>query len=169
MKTCYEHPQFPQPCPICQPADFKVMFDAYGTVADLLGCTRQQAKILIIKKAYETGRLIAPPVEPFYRPTKGRYAWFGHDAQPTCQVPPLGWSCTRESGHDGPCAAVPVKLGLLTRLRRWIRETDWLSAISYGSFYVLCIIALAATIWLAAQVVANCHKNTCHDTAKVNW
>jgi hypothetical protein len=24
-----------------------------------------------------------------------------------CNVPPKGWLCTRESGHDGPCAAVP--------------------------------------------------------------
>ncbi len=29
------------------------------------------------------------------------------DAQP-CTVPPKGWRCTRESGHDGPCAAWPV-------------------------------------------------------------
>ena len=26
---------------------------------------------------------------------------------PTCQVPPEGWFCTRESGHEGPCAAWP--------------------------------------------------------------
>lgn len=25
-----------------------------------------------------------------------------------CTVPPLGWYCTREPGHDGPCAAHPV-------------------------------------------------------------
>lgn len=25
-----------------------------------------------------------------------------------CRVPPAGWRCTRESGHEGPCAAVPV-------------------------------------------------------------
>jgi len=24
----------------------------------------------------------------------------------TCTIPPEGWECTRESGHDGPCAAV---------------------------------------------------------------
>jgi hypothetical protein len=22
-----------------------------------------------------------------------------------CQIPPEGWSCSRESGHEGPCAA----------------------------------------------------------------
>lgn len=26
-----------------------------------------------------------------------------------CVVPPAGWACSREAGHDGPCAAVPVK------------------------------------------------------------
>lgn len=25
-----------------------------------------------------------------------------------CRVPPQGWRCTREPGHDGPCAAVPA-------------------------------------------------------------
>jgi hypothetical protein len=24
-----------------------------------------------------------------------------------CRVPPAGWRCTRQRGHDGPCAAVP--------------------------------------------------------------
>lgn len=24
----------------------------------------------------------------------------------TCEVPPLGWHCTRHAGHEGPCAAV---------------------------------------------------------------
>lgn len=23
-----------------------------------------------------------------------------------CKLPPEGWACTREAGHDGPCAAV---------------------------------------------------------------
>lgn len=25
-----------------------------------------------------------------------------------CDVPPEGWKCTREKGHEGPCAAVPL-------------------------------------------------------------
>lgn len=25
-----------------------------------------------------------------------------------CELPPIGWACTREAGHDGPCAAVPA-------------------------------------------------------------
>jgi hypothetical protein len=24
-----------------------------------------------------------------------------------CEVPPTGWRCTREWGHEGPCAALP--------------------------------------------------------------
>jgi len=27
-----------------------------------------------------------------------------------CTMPPIGWACTREPGHEGPCAAVPVVL-----------------------------------------------------------
>jgi len=23
-----------------------------------------------------------------------------------CEVPPIGWYCTRDAGHDGPCAAI---------------------------------------------------------------
>lgn len=26
----------------------------------------------------------------------------------TCTVPPEGWACTRASGHEGPCAALPT-------------------------------------------------------------
>lgn len=25
-----------------------------------------------------------------------------------CEIPPAGWLCTREKGHEGPCAAHPV-------------------------------------------------------------
>lgn len=32
----------------------------------------------------------------------------GAEAQPiTCEVPPPGWWCSRDAGHDGPCAAHP--------------------------------------------------------------
>lgn len=29
-----------------------------------------------------------------------------------CAVPPLGWYCTREAGHEGPCAAIPTAAAL---------------------------------------------------------
>lgn len=25
----------------------------------------------------------------------------------SCKIPPPGWLCTREGGHEGPCAAIP--------------------------------------------------------------
>jgi hypothetical protein len=28
-----------------------------------------------------------------------------------CTKPPPGWRCTREEGHDGPCAAEPLTCG----------------------------------------------------------
>lgn len=27
-----------------------------------------------------------------------------------CTLPPAGWRCTRELGHEGPCAAVPINV-----------------------------------------------------------
>lgn len=34
-----------------------------------------------------------------------------------CQKPPLGWTCSRYAGHDGPCAASPiVPTGMLTAI-----------------------------------------------------
>jgi hypothetical protein len=27
-----------------------------------------------------------------------------------CKIPPQGWWCSREAGHEGPCAARPVNL-----------------------------------------------------------
>lgn len=35
----------------------------------------------------------------------------------TCDVPPNGWRCTREPGHDGPCAAVPMAYSLEQYIR----------------------------------------------------
>lgn len=29
-------------------------------------------------------------------------------AMTKCHVPPAGWRCTREAGHEGPCAAWPT-------------------------------------------------------------
>lgn len=26
-----------------------------------------------------------------------------------CEVPPKGWWCSREAGHEGPCAARPIE------------------------------------------------------------
>lgn len=42
-----------------------------------------------------------------------------------CDVPPLGWRCTRGKGHGGPCAAVecPEDVALVERGMRRLRET----------------------------------------------
>lgn len=66
-----------------------------------------------------------------------------------CQLPPEGWACTRASGHEGPCAAVPddhdgytdkeeaiYQRGLedgklvargMERYRQGLTEQDWLN------------------------------------------
>jgi hypothetical protein len=30
----------------------------------------------------------------------------------TCKLPPKGWKCNGDEGHDGPCAAWPDAIGL---------------------------------------------------------
>ena len=35
-------------------------------------------------------------------------AWERHKAARPCTIPPEGWRCTRSSGHEGPCAAMPA-------------------------------------------------------------
>lgn len=35
-------------------------------------------------------------------------SWRGLDAPVACMLPPEGWACTRNAGHDGPCAAIPA-------------------------------------------------------------
>jgi hypothetical protein len=32
----------------------------------------------------------------------------GWPAVTACRIPPHGWFCTREPGHEGPCAAIPI-------------------------------------------------------------
>ena len=34
-------------------------------------------------------------------------AALGIEMKSVCQVPPKGWRCTRQAGHEGPCAALP--------------------------------------------------------------
>lgn len=29
-----------------------------------------------------------------------------------CTLPPPGWECTRQAGHDGPCAAIPAPISV---------------------------------------------------------
>ena len=41
-----------------------------------------------------------------------------------CQLPPLGWRCTRSEGHEGPCAAVeaPEDAALVASAMQRLRE-----------------------------------------------
>ena len=45
-----------------------------------------------------------------------------HDRE--CEIPPVGWRCTRRKGHSGPCAAVPSPedLALVERGMNRLRE-----------------------------------------------
>ncbi len=46
----------------------------------------------------------------------------------TCKKAPRGWSCSREEGHEGPCAALPV--GPVSRetfglaMKCWVRQFE---------------------------------------------
>jgi len=58
-----------------------------------------------------------------------------------CDKPPLGWICTRDQGHDGPCAASPLPKKILdllsdltfreiidanlSRVEKWHSLADW--------------------------------------------
>lgn len=48
----------------------------------------------------------------------------GKDSE--CEIPPLGWRCTRTRGHDGPCAAVesPEDKAFVERGMRRIRDAE---------------------------------------------
>lgn len=37
-----------------------------------------------------------------------RYQFPPSMRKPGCTLPPAGWYCTREPGHEGPCAAWPI-------------------------------------------------------------
>jgi hypothetical protein len=44
-----------------------------------------------------------------HQPFDDRYSHRGHLLWKGCRVPPDGWYCSREQGHDGPCTARPTK------------------------------------------------------------
>jgi hypothetical protein len=41
------------------------------------------------------------------------------DEFPPCMIPPFGWICTREPGHDGPCAAVFIEHEAAEQIERF--------------------------------------------------
>jgi len=60
------------------------------------------------------------------RPTIPRLRRFYPPAGP-CTLPPPSWTCSRQAGHSGPCAASRTRLrrGFLARLwHRWFGDPD---------------------------------------------
>jgi hypothetical protein len=51
-----------------------------------------------------------------------------------CTLPPPGWSCSREPGHDGPCAARPIEDETGWMIERQIagRAHWWTGAIGWS-------------------------------------
>lgn len=51
---------------------------------------------------------------------------FVYDIPEKCVVPPPGWRCSREAGHDGPCAARPTAAisAQAKRMTEAFRDTD---------------------------------------------
>ena len=47
-------------------------------------------------------------------------------ANGTCDVPPMGWRCTRSAGHDGPCATVeaPEQVDFVNRGMDRLRDVQ---------------------------------------------
>lgn len=57
-----------------------------------------------------------------------------------CTKPPPGWSCSREQGHEGPCAARAVR----PDGEQWESGNDWLEQIEVDALYEVergCAIA----------------------------
>jgi hypothetical protein len=57
-----------------------------------------------------------------------------------CPVPPAGWYCTRERGHDGPCAALPY-----TREEYEPCQGDW-SGVTKFLLGAACIVFVAVVV-----------------------
>ena len=73
-----------------------------------------------------------------------------------CRVPPPGWWCSRESGHEGPCAARPIRpaLPLCDALcQRFDDEPDFLGMEAAATIEVLYEAgdALANFAWSCVQ------------------
>lgn len=59
----------------------------------------QQHWLLVAEALMSDDPSIVEPVNAYVRARK---------AKPSCERPPHGWVCTREHGHEGPCAALPA-------------------------------------------------------------
>ena len=41
-----------------------------------------------------------------------------------CPIPPEGWACTRDRGHAGPCAAIPISTPRKSTLEKLREQRD---------------------------------------------
>lgn len=53
----------------------------------------------------EVGVLVENP------PTGSGLSYKPSEPGAQCNLPPIGWRCTRDPGHDGPCAMLPTLMG----------------------------------------------------------
>lgn len=55
----------------------------------------------------ERDRLLAEKQQHWLRMAKreGDHTVGAGTAKPCCTIPPIGWWCSRDAGHEGPCAA----------------------------------------------------------------
>lgn len=92
---------------------FNAHYNKYQT-----GSCSNSLKLLIHKRNRQRP-LVTMDFEDFIKLYKELLAYRHHsiktktvfDSQNTvkeCSIPPAGWRCTREPGHDGPCAAIPT-------------------------------------------------------------
>lgn len=82
-----------------------------------------------------------------------------------CDVPPLGWECSRPIGHSGPCAARAVPLSLDDAeavLPRWHERHPWLT-----QFTALTAALLVSGILLGVGVRWYLHWSVASTVEKI--
>lgn len=73
------------------------------------------------------------------------------DEAASCSRPPVGWSCSRQEGHSGPCAAreatkdpqghkdtLTSRPGVWDRFWRWVWQEPFWAIV--GLAYLLCAL-----------------------------
>jgi hypothetical protein len=70
-----------------------------------------------------------------------------------CCLPPVGWACTREAGHPGPCAAVPAAVPISAVFDRpyndFLRKVAVINQLVAGHLLMILVAAanFAAYAW----------------------
>lgn len=58
----------------------------------------------------------------------------------TCDVPPEGWWCSREKGHEPPCAARPINRRPITHVAMRFRDQIWSLPRPYRHHHIIRMI-----------------------------